>query len=62
VNAPHRIRRIQDAPYGMRLTALPLSALADGVVQLLATDAEGNTSEVGRYALSPVFADGFESP
>jgi hypothetical protein len=41
---------------------LPLSALADGVVQLLATDAEGNTSEVGRYALSPVFADGFESP
>jgi hypothetical protein len=41
---------------------LPLTALADGVVQLLATDAEGNTSEVGRYALSPVFADGFESP
>lgn len=41
---------------------LPLSALADGVVQLLATDAEGNTSEVGRYALNPVFADGFESP
>ncbi|SDE08139.1 hypothetical protein [Aquimonas voraii] len=40
---------------------LPLTALADGVVQLLATDAEGNTSEVGRYALSPVFADGFES-
>lgn len=40
---------------------LPLTALADGVVQLLATDAEGNTSEVGRYALDPVFADGFES-
>ena len=41
---------------------LPLTALADGVVQLLATDAEGNTSEVGRYALNPVFTDGFESP
>jgi len=40
---------------------LPLTALADGVVQLLATDAEGNTSEVGRYVLNPVFADGFES-
>lgn len=39
---------------------LPLSALADGVVQMLATDAEGNTSEVGRYALDAVFADGFE--
>lgn len=41
---------------------LPLSALADGVLQMLATDAEGNTSEVGRYALDGVFADGFESP
>ena len=41
---------------------LPLSALADGVVQMLATDAGGNTSEVGRYALDGVFADGFESP
>jgi CSLREA domain-containing protein len=39
---------------------LPLSALADGVVQMLATDAEGNTSEVGRYALDAVFTDGFE--
>lgn len=41
---------------------LPLSALADDVVQMLATDADGNTSEVGRYALDAVFADGFESP
>lgn len=41
---------------------LPLSALADDVVQMLATDAEGNTSEVGRYALDGVFADGFETP
>lgn len=41
---------------------LPLSALADGVVQMLATDAEGNTSEVGRYALDAVFANGFEAP
>lgn len=41
---------------------LPLSALADGVVQMLATDAEGNTSEVGRYALDAVFGDGFEAP
>jgi CSLREA domain-containing protein len=39
---------------------LPLSALADGVLQMLATDAEGNTSEVGRYALDPLFSDGFE--
>jgi CSLREA domain-containing protein len=39
---------------------LPLSALADGVLQMLATDAEGNTSEVGRYALDPVFSNGFE--
>lgn len=41
---------------------LPLSALADDVVQMLATDAEGNTSEVGRYALDAMYADGFESP
>jgi hypothetical protein len=39
---------------------LPLSALADDVVQMLSTDAEGNTSEVGRYVLDGVFADGFE--
>jgi CSLREA domain-containing protein len=41
---------------------LPLSALADDVVQMLATDAEGNTSEVERYALDAMYADGFESP
>jgi hypothetical protein len=44
----------------VRQVSLPLSALADDIVQMIATDAEGNTSEVGRYALDPVFGDGFE--
>lgn len=39
---------------------LPLAALADGSLQMIATDADGNTSEVSRYGLDAMFADGFE--
>jgi hypothetical protein len=43
-----------------RSVILPLSALADDVVVMTAIDAEGNSSEFGRFGIGPVFSDGFE--
>lgn len=45
-----------------RVVLLPLAALADGVIWMSATDAAGNTSEFGRYAVDAIFADGYEPP
>ncbi|MGQ0798649.1 MAG: hypothetical protein ACT4NL_00850 [Pseudomarimonas sp.] len=43
-----------------RSITLPLSAFADDLVVMTATDAGGNTSEFGRVGIGEVFADGFE--
>jgi hypothetical protein len=45
-----------------RTVTLPLAALVDGVIWMGATDAAGNSSEFGRYAIDAMHADGFEAP